>query len=409
MSDARGNLDELVNTFAAMVNGAHESGTFAGGLCGPQSLLTQTMGALLGAQPGAASAQKFMANLDDLDTRIAAGKVPSVYQQDATLPKRWVGLSQLIRSRFVESTSTRFGECLTNARNSFDEVWTAANLGADLRAPSSADSSAAKAANKGLFAKVQDHLKPWTPGSWMVWDVLCQWNQTAPPVAVETTPVLFASGGQGQVMRLVVEALPGPPGLVTPNWWRLGLGAFKTGNSERCLLTAVQRVIRLAAAEAGRRFRWHLEADQRDAWRVGLDGRSIEAAAAVATLAVLERLAEGDATTAQPILDAQAVVTAVVARKDTPEACDLPLELVSKETLPAKIDAAKESGLDVIAVPATQPRNGLVKPAGVRVEPVATIGEAFDLLRAVNRALDRYGDYVRGKFRYHEEEIPADD
>jgi hypothetical protein len=49
----------------------------------------------------------------------------------------------------------------------------------------------------------------------------------------------------------------------------------------------------------------------------------------------------------------------------------------------------------------------VAKPEGVRVEPVGTVGEAYELLSASRRAFDRYGDYVRSQFQYHEEETPA--
>jgi hypothetical protein len=414
MSDHPGNFSQLVDTFCRVVATAHESGTFAGGLCGPKCLLAQVLNALPAGPPDGAAARHFQAALATLDTRIASGKVPSVYQQDATLPGRWAALSQLVRTRFMEKSSADFGTCLIKAKDAFDKVWKEAKLGADPDSSSVADCTKAKAVDKGLFSLANDYLQPWTPGSWLAWDVLSQWNQTANPVAVETTPVLFAGGGQGQVMRLVVEALPGPPGLVTPNWWCLGLCAFDTGNAGRLLLPAVQRLIRQAAATApGLRFRWHLDADQRDAWKLGLHGRSVEAAAAVATLAVLERHKESqdqaaEPTRSEPILDARAVVTALVGGGETSDLCDQPLEPVRRETLSAKLVAARAQGLDVVGVPVTQPLGGVVVPEGVRVELVATVGEAFDLVRAVNRAFDRYGEYVRSQFKYHEEETPAD-
>jgi hypothetical protein len=414
MSGPHGNCDELVQQFEATVKGAHESGTFAGGLCGPKSLLAQVMGCLLAAPPEEKTVGKLLAALDELDGRIREKRVPPVYLRDATLPGRWAGLSWLVRSYPTGRSSAAFGECLSQARAAFDRVWDDANLGADFQSPSLADPATALAADRGLFANVDGYLRPWTPGSWAVWDALCPRNRTANPVAVETTPVLFAAGGQGLVLRLVVEALPGPPGLVTPDWWRLGLCAFDTRDPGRRLLPAVQRVIRLAAATAaGLRFRWHLDADQRDAWRVGLDGRSVEAAAAVATLAVLQQYAElrqqeDGSAKPEPVLDHQAVVTGVVGGGGPAVASDRPLEPVGKETLPAKLVAAGGHGLDVVGVPATQPMDGVTVPAGVRVEKLATVGEAFELLSAVSRALDRYGEYVRSQFKYHEEETPGE-
>jgi hypothetical protein len=242
----------------------------------------------------------------------------------------------------------------------------------------------------------------------MVWDLLSQWNQTDKSVAIETTPVLFAGGHQGQVMRLVVETFPGPGGLVTPNWWMLGLCSLKTGNQDRFLPAAVQRVIRLAAARApGFRFRWHLDADGRDPWMLGLDGCSIEAPAAVATLAVLEQFEECQqqpAKKVKPILDPQSVVTGVVNEGSEANPLSWPITPVNQETLSPKLAAAVKYGLDLIGVPATQ-RDGLQPPRTVRVEEVPTVGDALSLLRGVNRAFDRYRQYWRSKFKDLHEEI----
>src|SRR5262249_48353656 len=105
MQDSGGNIDGLVNTVETMVKGCHESGTFAGGLCGPSSLLSQVTGAVLEGQPGVAAVQRFQACLETLDRLVASAKMPAVYRQDATIPGRWAGLSQLVRSRLVAKSS----------------------------------------------------------------------------------------------------------------------------------------------------------------------------------------------------------------------------------------------------------------------------------------------------------------
>jgi hypothetical protein len=418
MSDAATDLISLLSDFEDLLGVCFLSAPFAEGLCGPGNLLAQILPALLNLPVGEPSSpldsalSRFRENLARLGPTIRTNNQnnPELpWNHDDTLLDRWDGLHWLIRSRLPEDPASDTGVCLREAAASFDRVWRKANLGPDA-ASSVEDCSPAESVDPRLFATLREHLPPaWTPGWWMVWDVLCQWNKTAGPTAAETTPVLFAGMNQGRVMRLTVEALPGPTGLVTPCWWRLGLCAFDTRNPARALLAAVQRVIRGAAGGAQRRFRWYLDATTDDAWEFGLDGRSIEAPTAVATLAVLERCAElrqrpDGAGRSVPVLDRNAVVTGKVGNGGA-DPRDWRLEEVSQNTLAAKLAAAREHGLDVIGVPAGQRLDGFTLPP--EAHSVATVSEAFELLQAVHRAFARYGEYVRSQFHYHEEETRA--
>jgi hypothetical protein len=399
-------------TVEALVKGSYEDSTFGQHLSGESSLLTRLLASLLSEpKPSERAIASFEEDLSLFDKRIVIeGRAPSDRRtRDATFLLRWQGFHALIQSQLVETATPEYGNWLTKAKGFFDTTWTKAKLDVACPVTSVEVSSGAKSVNESLFSKVDSHLHPWTPGSWMVWDVLSHWSTSTTPVVSETTPVLFAFGGQGQVMRLTVEALPGPRGLVTPDWWRLGLSAFDTKDEAQCLLSSLGRVIHLAGRNSGLRFRWRLTGKM-DAWKYPLEGRSLEAAAAVATLAVLEQYEErkrSDATHLQPVLDPHAVVTGVV-KTNGPNPCEWVLEPVTDGTLPAKWKAAIESSLDVVCVPASQEIKDIARPENVRaLVQVATVNAALEELRSVQRAFANYGKYIRAKFEYHEVPTPA--
>lgn len=405
-------FDSLVDQFRLIVGdhlqGSYEDRTFAEHLCGEAGLFLRLVSALLGdPKPGEDVKAAFEEELATFDRRILEGWGPSDQRRDVTFLPRWRAFHALIRSQLVETATQEYVTRLKEAKTAFDETW--GEQGVAFSADSMGDPRWAKSADGSLFSKVGSSLTPWTPGSWMVWDVLSGWNKSVDPVAGETTPVLFAFGTQGQVMRLTVEALPGPPGLVTPDWWRLGLCAFETRDRNKAVLSSVGRVIHLAGVRSVLRFRWHL-AGKLDAWKYPLEGRSIEAAAAVATLAVLEQYEDRKrpgATHPLAVLDPHAVVTGVVETKG-PDPFAWALEPVTAETLPAKWQAANSVHLDVVCVPAKQPIADLARPEAARpLIPVPTVGDALEELRAVQRAFANYGKSVRDKFAYHEVSTPT--
>jgi hypothetical protein len=250
-------------------------------------------------------------------------------------------------------------------------------------------------------SKFRSALKPWSVGSWIVWDCISEINATSHVAATESTPVLFA-GKDGYAFRLVVELLPGPSGLVTPHWWKLGLTAFPDDKPNEDFVAAIHQVME-KAADRNRSFRvrWYLdEVNDPYAWTQPLNGRSGQAAAACAVLAAFEKLSDkraGDRAkrAAIPVLDRNAAVSAEVKVDSADRLENAALGAVEPSTLPSKFDAAVRAGIELLCLTQGQPLGNAVRPKGLRLEHAATVGAALDVLRAVHRAIERFKEKTR--------------
>ncbi len=420
-------MSDLIDGFCQWADGDEfgEPGNFARAFCGPNCLFPRVVEEMLTSkiQPHSLRALHLRSALVALDQWIEKGNYPH-QNLDATLCNRWRGLSFVAQALLLGRNSHEHLGFIGEAIKRFDAAWgeAAKRFKADWEPAACSDASVAQRTEEELFAFYESVLSPpWTPGSWMVWDILCQVNQIAnpsrthrsvKPLAVEKTNVLFGRG-TGGLMKLVLELLPGPAQLVTPNWWRLGMAAISTVvGAERYFLGAIQRAMTLAAPrDRAVRLRWHLEATDERLWEAALEGRSGEAAAASVALAayeLLDEMEEGQDKNGlpEPILDENVAVSAAVGNNGPGGIANRPLLPVEKDTLPAKFSAAMKAGIDVVGLADGQPMDGVAIPDGLHVEFLPTVGEAFNRLRAVNRAFERYGDWVRSQFHYYEEETP---
>lgn len=390
-------------------NAFYELPNFALGFRGPDCHFVRAVQEIQRAQTNGNLMSRFIGALDKLDLAIAADNF-SCRQGDATIANRWLALSSLVRSQLPAQHDEQ--ALVRQAKIQFDRFWDTAVAHSSTRSePDPPATLLTPPVGEKMYPRFSAALTPWTMGSWMAWDVLSEMSNVATPRVVEKANVLFGSD-EGDIAKLVVCVLDGPAELVTPNLWRLGLTAFTTTVDEKSFLCAVERVMSQAARRnCAKRICWQLESPDTAFWQGELNGRSVEAAAAVAVLAAFESLEEinqhaDNERSPEAILDAQAAVTAGIGQGTVPFS-DWPLVPVERTTLGVKFDAAKRHGIDLIAVAADQPMDGVVFPSGLRVERARTVREAFDIVRAVNQALDRYAEYVRSSIVFQEAETPV--
>jgi hypothetical protein len=261
---------------------------------------------------------------------------------------------------------------------------------------------------------------PSTPGAFIVGDLIHQINKTIEPLLVEKTPVLF--GGGGLVLYLVVEAIDGPSGWVTPNYWRLGMIPFPRPeeNPRRHLPAAIQRTMRLAMPkDVPLRLRWHFEGFDWKSRGIPLVGRSIEAAAACAALAIVERYRDQNKPSRDPhektvrrinpILDDKVAVTGHVDDGGDLPFAEWPIKKVSENTIQDKLRAAANKKIDTVCVAADQPLEGIEVPPNVRLEKIKTVQDAYRILDNYQDILDCYRDHVRSQFemQWDEQNTPV--
>lgn len=364
---------------------ADRKASYGPGFCGPDSRFAKAVRAALTGNGN----DKLLGTTQ----RVNVANRPTAAKDDETIPDRWAALSAVAQAALNRSR-TDIGKCELAAKRSFDDVWTARQLDGGVTSAPLTETSAARSADDSLFGELNPHLAPWTAGSWMAWDAFTAANGTAPALTEEETPVLFAPiGGQGLVARLVVEVLPGPTGLATPHWWRIGLTPFPTPNG--CFLRALQEVLgAVAARHTGYRLRWYLKPDPSagaTTWDDGLEGRSGMAAATCAGLAVFERLGDGKPA-ADPVLDDRIAVTAEV----VPDPARLPRDWTLKtvEGLKEKFDAAEAAKIDTVAVAEKQDIPTDAARDGVRNPKVGTVAAALEQLRSMQQAFDRYAAWM---------------
>ncbi|MBI2479076.1 MAG: hypothetical protein HYV60_10720, partial [Planctomycetia bacterium] len=98
----------------------------------------------------------------------------------------------------------------------------------------------------------------WTAADWRLLG-LVQDGLSSEGGLIERTPIFIANDQAGKVLWLVAERLPGPPRLITPHCWRLGLAPL---GDRKQLLESIHVGFRAAlgdAAETRHQIRWWLE------------------------------------------------------------------------------------------------------------------------------------------------------
>jgi hypothetical protein len=328
---------------------------------------------------------------------------------DASLPHRLTA--------FAATFDAEFGDRIGSyhpAVEAFEQGWVGSRptlppTGPDHRAVDSLDGRA-----NGLPLS--------TVGGWLVYDVLWHLRHSAkegrPPAsggglaAREETAVLGA-GGAGRVMKLVVELLPGPPGLVTPDWWPMGLiqfpqrpvvGSDKTHQQFADFVASTQKLLSACVdAKQPYRLRWRLEPYRpHDPLDSGpFSGRSAEAAVVSAGLTVYERLGQPD----RPVLNPNVCITAVVDGDDE-DVRKRPLTPVNEATISDKFRAAAEAGLHEVLVATGQQPDPLPEPVvlrraddpgarlALRSHVVATVDAAYQEIVTVNKYVRAFQDAV---------------
>jgi len=214
------------------------------------------------------------------------------------------------------------------------------------------------------------------------------------------------------VLRLVVELLPGPKGLVTPDWWSMGLIRFpqspttmSTGedaNRDMDFVESTQRLlVAIARSHPSHRVRWRLEGYRATDNPGGspISGRSAEAAVVCAGLAAFERLKYPES----PVLNPNVAVTAVVDGEEK-DVSKRSLTHVNEVTIPDKFRAAAEAGIREVLVARTQKPHSLPEPPvsdkghPLRMHCVDTVDDAYLEIVTVNRYVRAYQEHVAVEF-----------
>jgi hypothetical protein len=351
----------------------------------------------------------------------------------ANHPARWsrcVALLNVIRAFLGYDAEDK---PLGQAAQAFQESWRGP-------VPELGEHPAQALADDGLEEAHRSDLNLGTVVGWLTYDALWHLKHSQPGaladvgqgglLAREAIPALFTRTGMdsGLVLHLVTEILAGPAGLVTPDWWPMGLVEFPPPPSEARdaedrkrfadFLLATQRVMRAVAARMNlaHRLRWRLEYRQGDdnPWNRPITGRSAEAAAAVVARAVCEAVSSGQ----KSVLEPDASITACVQDLDDPKAefdfHKAVLEKVDDNSLRFKLAAAQQAGLTTVFVATDQGPKPLEALAaqfqGRFPETRATLEEAYEDLLYDNRFVVAYRQHEVSKWKdqWSEEETPRE-
>lgn len=242
----------------------------------------------------------------------------------------------------------------------------------------------------------------WSPGVFIVHDFLVpRWQQapgTPPPatpaVLVEKTPILTVASDEtlsinqpSAALWLSVEALPGPPGLITPDFWSLGLLGFGTSKGDdKDFLQITHEAFRLTLVpERHLRLRWRLERRYQRLPRV-IRGRSAETSAACAAWALMQR----EPGSILALLDADVAISARLGPLWPGRLEDQPLGDVNKDTLSQKIRLAADAHLASLLFWEKQPGCTFNDDACPPVQPAANLGNAYDKLLVMSKVIRDY-------------------
>jgi hypothetical protein len=278
---------------------------------------------------------------------------------------------------------------------------------------------------QGLEGGIQEFA--WTRAYWQLFAMAAELlpcpnppRRDAAPFTtlIERTPLLFASQTEGWVVNLCVERRPGPPGLITPDWWRLGLFPLGANNE---LLIAIHDGFRVALEHYGEgkriHLRWWLEKHAKTQSLL-FDTITEGGSVAVAAACVARVLLEEDRGAPRTLLDDGVAVSGTLGDISAGTGFDQhKVGLVGYHD--KKIEAAQDAGLIAVLLAAdsdkklfTPDQPGETK--GILVQPVTTLDHAYDSLLITSQAVAEYKQRVVehwDKLWYEKEtpEEPADE
>ena len=202
-------------------------------------------------------------------------------------------------------------------------------------------------------------------------------------VACERTPIFLANDRSARVLWLVAERLPGPAGLITPHWWRLGLTPLGV---QQCLLRQIhcglQTVVR-GSPRGNFQFRWWLELHPvGGGWHERIsEADSVQVSAACVALALLETGAT------RPLLDDKVGVSATLPDGQIGELKKRPVGAV--RFLPRKIESARQASLRTFLTERNAVQEGW-SDERLRVQPIDTLDDAYEALQATMAVVQRF-------------------
>lgn len=273
-------------------------------------------------------------------------------------------------------------------------------------------------ADADFFAAARDRLaftkdpSHWTAADWRLLG-FCQDRLGMPPVPTERTPIFLAVESpnrvDGRVLWLVAESLPGPYGLVTPHWWRLGLVPLgAAGELATAIHTGFAEVMN-SYPRSGTQFRWWLELHPGGGgWhdQVG-EADSVQVSAACVARALIERAGNADSA---ELLDSRAGVSATLPDGALGASVqERPIGAV--DFLDTKIGKAKAGQIltFIVSRPTT-----VRSDSQIQVHPVRTFDDAYQALLATaapfqqfKQQLVRHWDASRMETQTHKDFIDA--
>jgi hypothetical protein len=239
----------------------------------------------------------------------------------------------------------------------------------------------------------------WRHSHWQLLDFLAP-QKAKMPVVTERTPILLANDNIGKVFILASERSFGPPGLVSPDWWKLGLLPLGEDNN---FLTAIHEGFQAVLhrdKERRIRLRWWLEMHPATTtgWfdDLGDDNSSVQVAAACLAMALLC----DEPTDLHPFLDDTVAVSARLGGlAGSAGMMHWPTnQLIERvASVQQKTDAARRARLSgVVFASANKPSNEANRAnndggvPGPVVQYVDTLADAYDSLLITSRAVADY-------------------
>lgn len=249
----------------------------------------------------------------------------------------------------------------------------------------------------------------WSAGRYLAFDIL-RFLENDPPAReiMESVPILVAfSAGGAMILKLCVARQEGAGGLVLPDFWRLGLlplVGVPQGKTMVDDFTAVTQTAMRAALPAHPtcRLTWWLERHHSTSCLPEhVRGRSAQAAAVCAALAVQERATDS----VKPLLNPLSAISATLNTKSSNPVDDvrkMNLGVVNERSLGDKIAAAQRGGLTLVLFADNQKPTELVtqnSSSTTNLHQVSTIARAYNALLQISTYIASYRAQERASWR----------